>query len=121
MWDGGGIDKQYLASPGRYIFHVKPNSTSGGFFLRVLNTTFRQYSQHTHYYAGLRIHLSEQPLAPLFLQRWQGMKVLRYIDFMQTHGATITNWTTRPQLSHATFSGLCCCRLFSRFIESHVH
>ena len=42
---------------------------------------------------------------PAFLQRWRGITVLRYMDWMQTNGSTVSSWEQRPSLDDATWSG----------------
>jgi hypothetical protein len=44
------------------------------------------------------------PWNPSFLQRWQGMAALRFMDLMATNNSQISTWSERPQPQHASFS-----------------
>lgn len=47
----------------------------------------------------------EEPWNPGFLQRWRGVAVLRFMDFMHTNNSSLERWEDRPQVDDATWTG----------------
>lgn len=46
-----------------------------------------------------------QPFNPDFLKSLEGMKVLRFMDWMHTNGSQQSEWGNRPQMDDASYSG----------------
>ena len=46
---------------------------------------------------------AQQPFDPDFLKLWSNMKVLRFMDWMQTNGSKVAEWNDRPKLSDQTY------------------
>jgi hypothetical protein len=91
------------SKPGKIEINV--DSTKGTIFLQLRKTN------PTNYVRNIRIIMpgfidtyQDNPWHPIFLNRWQGMKCLRYMDFMHTNGSKISKWSDRPTLSDATFN-----------------
>lgn len=46
---------------------------------------------------------AQRPFDPDFLKLWSNMKVLRFMDWMQTNGSKIATWNGRPKLADQTW------------------
>jgi len=109
LYDGEGeLDFWGAASivssqPGRITIEVDPSE--GGFFLRLLKTDPADYVRNIRVIMpGFEETYRKNPFHPVFLQRWQGVACLRFMDWMKTNGSPIRTWSDRPKPADATFS-----------------
>ena len=91
------------SQPGRMLIDVDPSK--GGFFLRLLATDPGNYVRNIRVIMpGFEETYRENPFHPVFLERWQGVACLRFMDWMKTNGSSIRTWPERPKPADATFS-----------------
>ena len=109
LYDGRGkLDFWGAASvatsvPGRVEIDV--DAAKGGFFLRLLETDSQDPLRNIRVIMpGFADRYRQQPFHPVFLERWQGVACLRFMDWMHTNGAKIQSWSERPQLEDATYA-----------------
>lgn len=109
LYEGQGrLDVRNAASiaaqrPGRLEIDVDPSK--GAIFLQLLETDPQQPLRNIRVIMpGFEATYRQDPFHPAFVQRWQGMACLRFMDWMHTNGSEIRSWSDRPQLEDATFS-----------------
>jgi hypothetical protein len=109
LYDGEGkiefwnAAKIVSSEPGRIAIDVDPSK--GGFFLRLLETNPKDHVRNIRVIMpGFEKTYRKEPFHPVFLNRWQGMACIRYMDWMHTNGSKIAKWSERPTLEDATFS-----------------
>ena len=101
--DFWGAGKIATNEPGRVAIDV--DSSKGAIFLRLMETDPADYVRNIRVIMpGFEATYTTDPWHPAFLARWKGMACLRFMDFMETNGSTISTWDERPTLSDATFS-----------------
>jgi hypothetical protein len=89
--------------PGQMAIQIE--ASRGGFFLRLRATKPENYIRNIRVIMpGFEKTSRDQPFHPIFLERWQGLACLRFMDWMHTNGSKIRHWTDRPRLEDATFS-----------------
>lgn len=89
--------------PGRMV--IRPDPKRGGFFLRVRRTAPGNYVRNIRVIMpGFEKAYRSNPFHPTFLRRWRGVASLRFMDWMQTNGSSISRWEERPQPGDATFT-----------------
>ncbi|GGQ49348.1 IPT/TIG domain-containing protein [Couchioplanes azureus] len=92
MWGGDG--KMSSPAPNRFEYEV---GTPGGHFLRISETDPRDYVRDIHVWMPGYEHTgAEQEFHPQFLQRLQGMKTLRFMDWMATNNSAQVTWDQYP-------------------------
>jgi hypothetical protein len=93
-------------SPGRDIINVAPSNH--GIDLRIVATDPR----HTgNYLRNIRVVTAVNEAAakagqifnPAFLKLIQNFRALRFMDWLQTNGSTLSSWTDRPVPTYAFF------------------
>lgn len=100
FWGSAKIAEE---TPGRVLVDVDANK--GTLWLRVLATDPADYLRDIRVIMpGFLDTYEKEPFHPTFLQRWQGMACLRFMDFMHTNGSKIKTWADRPQLADATWT-----------------
>lgn len=109
LYDGQGeLDVWNAATivdrrPGRLAVDVDPSK--GAFYLRLLKTDPNDYVRNIRVIMpGFETTWRKDPFHPVFLERWQGVTCLRFMDWMETNGSEISRWSQRPRLDDATFS-----------------
>lgn len=45
------------------------------------------------------------PFRPGFLDTWRGVRIIRFMDWMETNNSHVKSWADRPRDSHNTWSG----------------
>lgn len=101
--DFWGAGKAVTSEPGRVAIDV--DSSKGAIFLRLMETDPADYVRNIRVIMpGFEATYTTNPWHPAFVARWKGMACLRFMDFMETNGSTISTWDERPTLSDATFS-----------------
>jgi len=110
LYDGNGkLDAWGAATvvsrePGRMTIRV--DATKGGFFLKLLTTDPQDYVRNIRVVMpGFEQTYRDQPFHPVFVKRWQGVACLRFMDWMDTNGSKIRQWSERPTPQDATFCG----------------
>ncbi len=89
--------------PGRMAIEVE--SSKGGFFLQLRETNPANYVRNIRVIMpGFEQSYRENPFHPAFLQRWQGVACLRFMDWMHTNGSKLSRWSDRPVPDDATFT-----------------
>ncbi|RMD75904.1 MAG: hypothetical protein D6820_13735, partial [Lentisphaerae bacterium] len=96
------VDRQ----PGRISIEVSSNNNKvSAIWLRLTATNPNNYIRNIHVILpGYLDSWQKNPWTTHFLQRWQGMACLRFMDLMHTNNSPIRHWSERPQLSDATWS-----------------
>jgi hypothetical protein len=93
-----------VLSAGRGQMVIRVNPAKGSIFLRLTATNPRHYVRNIRVLMpGFATTYRDNPWHPKFLQRWQGMACLRFMDFLQTNGSTVSSWSERPRPDDATF------------------
>ncbi len=83
-------------TPGRMVVSVPGAQT--GIFLMVTATDPANPIRNIRFIMpGFETTYQTQPFHPLFLSRLQGYKALRFMEWGNTNGSTLQNWTDRPQ------------------------
>jgi hypothetical protein len=101
--DFGKNAKIVEAKPGRVLVEV--DSSKGGFSVQIKETNPQNYIRNIRVIMpGFEKTWEKEPFHPVFLKQWKGFACFRFMDWMHTNGSTISNWTDRPTLQHATFS-----------------
>lgn len=89
--------------PGRVV--IRPDPKRGGLFLRVRRTAPGNYVRSIRVIMpGFEKTYRSHPFHPTFLRRWRGVASLRFMDWMQTNGSSISRWEERPQPGDATYT-----------------
>ncbi len=89
--------------PNRILIDV--DSRKGGFFLRLTKTNPNNYVRNIRVLMpGAETTYRENPWNQGFLERWQGIACLRYMDFMETNNSPISTWNERSRLEDATWT-----------------
>ncbi len=95
--------KVVTSEPGRMMIDIDPSQ--GGFFLKLMETDPNDYVRNIRVVMpGFEQTYEKNPFHPVFLNRWQGVACLRFMDWMKTNGSKISTWSGRPTPQHATFS-----------------
>ena len=102
-----GLDAALLRrSPGRDIINVSPSSK--GIDLRIVATD----PHHTgNYLRNIRVVTAANEAAarggqifnPVFLELIRNFRALRFMDWFQTNGSTLSSWAERPMPTYAYF------------------
>ncbi len=101
--EGAGAARVVSRAPGRLVLDV--DSTKGSLFLRLTQTDPDDYVRNIRVIMpGYAETYQKAPFHPVFLQRWSGVACFRFMDWMQTNGSKIRQWSDRPQLQDATFT-----------------
>jgi hypothetical protein len=102
-----GLDATLVRrSPGRDVINVSPSNN--GIDLRIVATD----PHHTgNYLRNIKVVTAENEAAakagqifnPAFLKLIQNFRALRFMDWFQTNGSTLSSWTDRPVPTNAFF------------------
>lgn len=89
--------------PGR--MEIEVDASKGGFFLQLRETNPADYLRNIRVIMpGFENSYRDNPFHPVFLQRWQGVACLRFMDWMHTNGSKLKRWSDRPTPDDATFT-----------------
>jgi hypothetical protein len=100
VWGAASVVNQ---GPGRTTIRV--DASKGGFFLKLMATEPNDYVRNIRVIMpGFEKTYRDEPFHPVFLRRWQGMACLRFMDWMETNGSRVRQWSDRPTPQDATFS-----------------
>ncbi|HPM81706.1 MAG TPA: hypothetical protein PLF81_13450 [Candidatus Anammoximicrobium sp.] len=109
LYDGvGRIEVVHAAKvvarePGQMAIEV--DSSQGGFFLQLRETDPADYVRNIRVIMpSFEKTYRQNPFHPVFLQRWQGVACLRFMDWMHTNGSKLSRWSERPTSDEATFT-----------------
>lgn len=87
--------------PGRMLLDVTPMDT--GIWLKISQTNPQNPIRNLRLILpGLEKAASQQLFHPLFLERLQPFKTLRFMNWMETNGSELQEWGDRPQVTDAT-------------------
>jgi hypothetical protein len=107
LYDGEGVIEFWNAAavtssaPGRMVIRVDPSK--GAIFLRLMRTNPDNYIRNIRVIMpGFEQTYASDPWHPAFLNRWQGVACLRFMDWMMTNGSQVRTWGDRPKLDDAT-------------------
>jgi hypothetical protein len=96
-----------LSTPGRDVINVA-TPTSGGIWITITSTD----PNHTgNYLKNIQVVKAEQENAllagqvfnPYFLNTVRNFRVLRFMDWFNTNGSTLSSWASRPQQGYMTW------------------
>jgi hypothetical protein len=91
------------SQPGRLLISVNP--AKGGIFLQLIATASSDYVRNIRVIMpGFEKTYRENPWHPKFLERWQGVACLRFMDFLRTNNSTVSTWSERAKPDDATFA-----------------
>jgi len=100
VWNAARIVSR---SPGKIVIDVAPSR--GGFHLKLLATNPANYVRNIRVIMpGFEETYRTEPFHPVFLRRWQGIACLRFMDWMDTNGSKVSNWSQRPTPADATYT-----------------
>jgi hypothetical protein len=101
--DAGNAASVAARAPGRMTLRVDPQR--GGFSLKLVETNPRNPLRNIRLIMpGFERTWRDQPFHPVFLQRWAGLRCLRFMDWMATNGSKQRVWSDRPTPEDATFT-----------------
>lgn len=87
---------------------IEVDSAHGAFWLRIKKTNPDNYLRNIHVYlpgfAEPRQRSQCGAWNPKFLERWRGMKVVRFMDLQQTNNSRLQTWSQRPIISDSVYS-----------------
>ena len=106
LYDGEGElfcanGKVVMQSKGKLQLQI--DAKKDGLLLELVKTNPQNYLRNIRFMlpdAALDSVWSKQ-----FLQRWQGIACLRYMDWMSTNGSNQISWQKRPTIADASFAG----------------
>lgn len=83
---------------------IAVDSARTGFWLRLTATKSSDYVRNIRVVMpGFEPSFQSDPFHPTFLQRWQGIACLRFMNWMQANHVELEDWKDRPQVTDATF------------------
>jgi len=89
--------------PGHLV--VDLDSAKGDLHLSILATEIGNHVRDIHVIMpGFENSWRKNPWSPSFLDRWRGVKCVRFMDFMATNNSTIRTWSERPVIEDSTFA-----------------
>lgn len=101
----GGPVSVESESDGRVSLFVRSGET-GSVFLRIVETNPQNYVRNIRVIMpGFEENYAEQVFHPLFLERWKGMAVLRFMDWGHTNNSPVKDWSDRALPDQATWTG----------------
>ncbi len=108
-WTGQGkvrISEGEVVSESRSGMQVRMPAGRGGFFLQIRETEPSDPVRDIQVLLpGVTLEsLAANPWNPTFLERWQGVACLRFMDFMLTNNSKQRTWADRPVVEDATFT-----------------
>ncbi len=84
---------------------IQVDSSKGAIFLRIKKTNPDNYVRHIQVILpGFEDTYQKNPFRPGFIQSWQGVACLRFMDWMHTNGSVVQKWEERPRLQTASYS-----------------
>jgi hypothetical protein len=84
---------------------LKIDAKKDGFTIEITKTNPQNYLRNIRVIMpGFAASYDTNPWHPIFLQRWQGIACIRFMDWMLTNNSSQSQWKTRPKLSHASFA-----------------
>jgi hypothetical protein len=89
-------------TPGRMVVNV-PAGENGIFLIESATNPANPIRNIRFILPGFESTYATQPFHPLFLQRLQNYKALRFMEWMQTNGSTAQNWSDRPTPNDYTY------------------
>jgi hypothetical protein len=100
--DVGGDGRKIEEAAGKMVFEAQG---SGSIFLRLVATDPTDYVRDIRVVMpGFEQSYEKQVFHPIFLQRWRGMTVLRFMDWMNTNNSKQQKWADRPKVENATWT-----------------
>jgi hypothetical protein len=81
--------------PGKLQVEIQPKN--GSAFLRITRTDPNNYVRNIRLIMpGHEKTCDSQPFYPEFLKRWSAFKVIRFMDWQETNGSELRDWSERP-------------------------
>lgn len=108
-WEGGGtvevrqydVTEVISQQPGRIVSRVKPGN--GGILVRVLTSPPRDPVRNLRVWIP-GFEKSKAQFHPLYLERLQPFRVVRFMDWQKTNNNPLFLWSERPRLDHERWS-----------------
>ncbi len=100
----GAATEVIWRKPGRMV--VRVDASRGAIFLRLRETSPVNPVHNIQVLMPgfATVAVRDHPWHPAFLRRWQGMAVIRFMDFMKTNNSRIHVWSDRPRPDDATWT-----------------
>ncbi len=90
------IKREVSRAPGRIVF--EPDPPKGAIFLRLMETDPQDYVRNIRVLMpGYETRYVKEPFTPWMLERWKGCSAFRFMDWMNTNGSPIREWSDRPK------------------------
>lgn len=90
------IKRVVTRSSGRIVF--EPDPARGGFFLQLRETSSSNPIRNIRVILpGFEATYRENPWHPAFLIRWRSFNTFRFMDWMETNGSKVREWSDRPR------------------------
>ncbi|GAB4243898.1 MAG: hypothetical protein OHK005_08540 [Candidatus Methylacidiphilales bacterium] len=101
----GGPVQVESEAPGRIVLQVTPQQGEA-IFIKIMTTNPENYLRNIRVILpGFEENYAEQLFDPIFLERWKGMAVLRFMDWGHTNNSPLSEWSDRPTLDKAVWTG----------------
>ena len=100
FWGGAQVVEQ---QPGRLVVEVKQDAEV--IWLRLRETDPQDYLRSIRMVMpGFEATYAQEPFHPAFLQRWQSMNTIRFMDWMLTNHDLPGTWATRPTPQYCNYT-----------------
>jgi hypothetical protein len=100
--DVAGDGRKIAEEAGKLTFEAQGK---GSIFLRLNETDPTDYVRDIRVVMpGFEQTYEKQVFHPIFLDRWRGMTVLRFMDWMNTNNSKQQKWADRPKIDNATWT-----------------
>jgi hypothetical protein len=106
-YDAKKVDGQ--SAPGRDVINVAAKPPGGGILITIAST---DPDHNGNYIRNIQLVKAEQEslllagkvFSPTFLNLMQNFRTLRFMDWFNTNGSTLSSWANRPSITNATWA-----------------
>lgn len=95
------VEEVVSTQPGRIVFKVKP--ANGGILVKVTSSSPRDPIRNIRILAP-GLENSKATFFPLFEERLQPFRVLRFMDWQRTNNSVLVDWSQRPKPGDSRYS-----------------
>lgn len=97
------------STPGRDVINVAANPPGGGILISITST---DPDHNGNYIRNIQLVKAEQEslllagkmFSPTFLNLMQNFRALRFMDWFNTNGSTLSSWSNRASITNATWA-----------------
>jgi hypothetical protein len=95
------VESVVSAATGRIVFRVKPGN--GGILVKILSSSPLDPIRDIHVWAP-GFENASSPFHPLFCERLQPFRIVRFMDWQRTNGSPLADWSQRSKPGDARYS-----------------